>query len=70
MVHWIWILVAVFSGGFLGMMTISIFAAKEIAELKLWNRRLQRQRDDAVKDAVKDAKRYRTLYRDLMKVEQ
>jgi len=66
MVHWIWILVAVFSGGFLGMMTISIFAAKEIAELKLWNRRLQRQRDDA----VKDAKRYRTLYRDLMKVEQ
>jgi len=66
MVHWIWILVAIFSGCFLGMITISIFATNQIAELKHWNRKLQQQRNDA----VKDAKRYRALYRDLMKVEQ
>jgi len=66
MVHWIWILVAIFGAGFLGMITISMFTAKQIAQLKHWNRKLQQQRNDA----VKDAKRYRALYRDLMKVEQ
>ena len=49
MVHWIWILVVFFGGGFLGMVIISIFAASQISELKLWNRRLQKERDDAVR---------------------
>lgn len=61
-IHWIWILMIFFGGGFLGMLSISLFASRQIAELKHWNRKLQRQRDDAVKDAKN--------YREMLKIEQ
>ena len=66
MTHWIWILVALFFGGFFGMLIISIFAASQITELKLWNRRLQKERDDAVRQRDEVVK----INHDLMKVEQ
>jgi len=66
MIHWIWNLVAFFGGGFLGMITISTFAANQIAELKHWNRRLQKERDDAMKQRDEVVK----INHDLMKVEQ
>ena len=49
MVDWIWILVGFFTGGFLGFVIAAIFASTQIAELKLWNRRLQKERDDAIR---------------------
>lgn len=64
--HWIWILAAFFIGGFLGMMVILHLNKSIIAELKLWNRRLQQQRDDA----VEDAKKYRQRYIELAQIEQ
>lgn len=62
MKHLIWILSALFLGGFLGFLTAAVFASSQITELKLWNRRLQKERNDAMGDARK--------YRELMKVEQ
>ena len=59
-IHWIWILVAAIGCGSLGCLAMGMLAATRMKELILANRKLQRQRDDAVKD-VKN-------YRELLKV--
>ncbi len=59
---WIWVVSAFCVGGFLGFIIAALFASSAIANLKHWNRRLQKERDEARKDAKN--------YRELLKVEQ
>lgn len=46
MVHWIWILVAIFGSGSLGCLAMGMLLASRMTELKLWNRHFRDQRDD------------------------
>ena len=49
MVHWIWILVAIFVSGSLGILIMAILTARRIQGLILWNREFRDQRDKARK---------------------
>lgn len=66
-IHWIWILVAAMGCGSLGCLAMGVLAATRMKELILANRKLQRQRDDAVKDLnhwIDEAKNHRELLKE------
>lgn len=61
-IHWLGLLVIVVVSGSLGCFAMAIFASRRIGELIRGNRKLQGERDDAIKDAKN--------YRELLKIEQ
>lgn len=52
MIHWIWGLLLLIGGIFIGGWLISLHASKRINELKYWNRKLQNQRDSWKAEAL------------------